>query len=118
MITREQLEKRRRIIEADLVSKLEVRDYHGVADAAMDLRELDAKLALLASGLRVPGLDKGECDVCHQRQWVGYEIRLDQTLCLSCHERRMKATDGSTKAEPVVAMDASRAGQGFPDLEI
>ncbi len=46
--TREQLEKRRLIIEADLVSKLEARDYHGVADAAMDLREIDAKESLLA----------------------------------------------------------------------
>ena len=45
--TVEQLEKRRTIIEADLVSKLEARDYHGVADAAMDLREIEAMLKVL-----------------------------------------------------------------------
>ena len=45
--TVEQLEKRRTIIEADLVSKLEARDYHGVCDAAMDLREIEAMLKVL-----------------------------------------------------------------------
>lgn len=39
--------KRKGIITADLLSKLEAEDYHGVADAAMDLREIEAKLELL-----------------------------------------------------------------------
>ena len=47
--TAEQLEKRRTIIEADLVSKLEARDYHGVCDAAMDLREIEAMLKVLSA---------------------------------------------------------------------
>jgi hypothetical protein len=46
---RASLERRRLIIEADLQAKLEVRDYHGVCDAAMDLREIDAQVSLLAS---------------------------------------------------------------------
>lgn len=42
------LRKRRAIIVADLLSKAEAEDWHGVADAAMDLREIDAKLDVLA----------------------------------------------------------------------
>jgi hypothetical protein len=41
------LEKRRLIIIADLCSKVEAEDWHGAADACMDLRELDAQLRLL-----------------------------------------------------------------------
>lgn len=43
------LKKRRAIIIADLLSKAEAEDWHGVADAAMDLREIDAKLSVLES---------------------------------------------------------------------
>lgn len=42
--TREQLEKRRVIVIADLLSKVEADDFHGVADCAMDCREIDAML--------------------------------------------------------------------------
>lgn len=42
--TREQLEKRRTTTIADLQSKMEAEDWHGVADAAMDLREIDVAL--------------------------------------------------------------------------
>lgn len=45
--TREFLEKRRTVIITDLLSKVEAEDWHGVADAAMDLREIDAQLAVL-----------------------------------------------------------------------
>jgi hypothetical protein len=41
------LAARRVIIIADLLSKAEAEDWHGVADAAMDLRELDAQLEVL-----------------------------------------------------------------------
>lgn len=41
------LEQRAQLI-AYAASKLKAGDYHGVADAAMDLREIDAKLDLLA----------------------------------------------------------------------
>ncbi len=45
--TREGLEHRRGIVIADLVSKVEAEDWHGVADAAMDLREIDAQLRVV-----------------------------------------------------------------------
>ncbi len=45
--TREQLVKRRAIVMADAQMKLEVADWHGCADACMDLREIDAQIALL-----------------------------------------------------------------------
>jgi len=45
--TREQLVKRKSIVIADGQMKLEVGDYHGCADAMMDLREIDAQIALL-----------------------------------------------------------------------
>lgn len=35
-------------MEAYLALKLEQRDWHGVADAAMDIRELEAQLRILA----------------------------------------------------------------------
>lgn len=45
--TREQLVKRRGIVIADAQMKLECADWHGCADACMDLREIDAKIELL-----------------------------------------------------------------------
>lgn len=39
--------KRRDIVIADLLAKAEAEDWHGVADAAMDLREIDAQLVIL-----------------------------------------------------------------------
>jgi len=42
-----QLAKRRVIVIADLLAKVEADDWHGVADAAMDLREIDAMLRVL-----------------------------------------------------------------------
>jgi len=42
------LQKRRAVIIADLLCKVEAEDWHGVADAAMDLREIDAQLKVLA----------------------------------------------------------------------
>ncbi len=45
--TREQLVKRRQIVIADLLSKIEADDMHGVADCAMDCREIDAMLKML-----------------------------------------------------------------------
>ena len=45
--TREQLVKRRAIVIADAQIKFEIADWHGVADAMMDLREIDAMISLL-----------------------------------------------------------------------
>jgi len=45
--TREQLVKRRAIVIADAQMKLDVGDYHGTADCCMDLREIEAMIALL-----------------------------------------------------------------------
>ncbi len=40
----EKLEKKRERLHAYILDKLEERDYHGVADAAMDLRELEVAI--------------------------------------------------------------------------
>jgi hypothetical protein len=45
--TREALQRRRVITISDLLVKAENEDWHGVADAAMDLREIDAQLAVV-----------------------------------------------------------------------
>lgn len=45
--TREQLVKRRQIVIADAQMKLEIADWHGCADACMDLREIDAMIVLM-----------------------------------------------------------------------
>ena len=45
--TREQLVKRRQIVIADAQMKFEIADWHGMCDAGMDLREIDAQIALL-----------------------------------------------------------------------
>ncbi len=42
------LQRRRIATIADLLCKVEANDWHGVADAAMDLREIDVQLKLLA----------------------------------------------------------------------
>jgi hypothetical protein len=47
MITRAALEKQRTSLIDYLGSKLEAEDWHACADAAMDLREVDAQLALM-----------------------------------------------------------------------
>ncbi len=44
--TREQFEKRRAVVMADAQMKLEVADWHGCADACMDLREIEACITL------------------------------------------------------------------------
>lgn len=47
MLTVTQLEAHRVQLIAYLTMKLEEEDWHGCADAAMDLRELDAMLRVL-----------------------------------------------------------------------
>lgn len=47
MISKEFLAKRRLAVITDLLLKVEAEDWHGVADAAMDLREIDAQLQIL-----------------------------------------------------------------------
>ncbi len=44
MPTEPLLQRRRIATIADLLCKVEANDWHGVADAAMDLREIDAVL--------------------------------------------------------------------------
>ena len=41
--------QRREILIAYLKMKMEEEDFHGVADAAMDLREIDAQIAVFKS---------------------------------------------------------------------
>lgn len=43
----ERLTRRQEVVRADLLMKAEIEDWHGVADAAMDLREIDVALKLL-----------------------------------------------------------------------
>ncbi len=45
--TREQLVKRRAIVLQNMAAKMEAEDFHGVADCAMDAREIDAMLSAL-----------------------------------------------------------------------
>lgn len=45
--TRDQLLKRKQTTIADMQSKMEAEDWHGVMDCAADLREIDAMLAVL-----------------------------------------------------------------------
>lgn len=45
--TKEKLENFRKMLHDYVTMKLEERDYHGIADAAMDLREIDARVQLL-----------------------------------------------------------------------
>lgn len=47
MITKEQIETERIRMHDYILLKLRKQDYHAVADAAMDLRELDAKLEII-----------------------------------------------------------------------
>lgn len=45
--TLEQLEKRRTVIIADMLAKIDAEDWHGSQDCGSDLREIDAMLNLL-----------------------------------------------------------------------
>ena len=42
------LEVKRSRLHQYILDKLDERDYHGVADAAMDLRELEVRVSILA----------------------------------------------------------------------
>lgn len=39
-------ESRRKVTKQDLLAKFAAEDWHGVADAAMDLREIDVEIRL------------------------------------------------------------------------
>ncbi len=41
------LQRRKEIVKSDLLMKVEISDWHGVADAAMDLREIEAEQVLI-----------------------------------------------------------------------
>lgn len=47
MTTRTELEDGKASLVAYIKSKLHAQDWHAIADAAMDLREIDAKLSLM-----------------------------------------------------------------------
>jgi hypothetical protein len=50
------LMRRRVVTRADLLMKVEAEDWHGAADACMDLREIDAQIAIIKEPLAF-GLD-------------------------------------------------------------
>lgn len=55
-------------IEKDMLGKIERRDWHGVADCAMDLRELEAEARIRAQlplGMEHCKILFRECDVGH-----------------------------------------------------
>jgi len=99
--TKDWLENRRRIIEADLVSKLEARDYHGVCDAAMDLREIDARVSMLSQEQFSIASSLPE----HTHDFARYDIADDSMVC-ACGARR----GGDVVMDP--------PHPGLPDLEI
>ncbi len=76
---RASLEKRRPIIIADLLAKVEAEDWHGVADAAMDLREIDAMLSVLTAGSSVADAVQSRLSE-HQHQYL-YDIGTDSLKC-------------------------------------
>lgn len=51
--TKESLQRRRTVTISDLLVKADNEDWHGVADAAMDLREIDAQIAVLQAALQL-----------------------------------------------------------------
>jgi hypothetical protein len=55
--TKDALHRRRVITISYLLVKAENEDWHGVADAAMDLREIDAKLEALNAQADAAGSD-------------------------------------------------------------
>lgn len=76
--TRDQLAKRRAIVIADLLSKVEADDMHGVADCAMDCREIDATDKVLATMI-------ARCvDGFHR---IEYEVTGDDFRCGICAKR-------------------------------
>ena len=56
MLTISELEEAKRVMVEYLKSKVKQEDWHGTADAAMDIREIDAKLSILRSQNTVPKL--------------------------------------------------------------
>lgn len=46
-MTKNELQAEKMILITYLKLKLEIEDWHGVADAAMDIREVEAKLSML-----------------------------------------------------------------------
>lgn len=95
--TREQLVKRRGIVIADAQMKLECADWHGCADACMDLREIDAKIELWDT-LREHGALIG-ANVLEQTgafapatahvHLFAYSARSDSDVCACGEERRV-----------------------------
>lgn len=60
--TRDQLVKRRATTLADMQSKMEAEDWHGVQDCGSGLREIDAMLAVLDATSEVFGLGRSPFD--------------------------------------------------------
>lgn len=53
MTTVEELEQSKKLMVSYLQLKLSEEDWHGVADAAMDLRDIEAKLLMLKEKIEV-----------------------------------------------------------------
>jgi len=59
-MTEQQLLAHRSTLLAYLRAKADIEDWHGVSDAANDLREIDVALRMLRSGQYAPVADTGE----------------------------------------------------------
>jgi hypothetical protein len=56
----EKLERKRLQLHEYVVTKLDDKDYHGVADAAMDLRELEVEIKFVQKLSLIGKLDEKE----------------------------------------------------------
>ena len=73
------LEQRKAIILSDLKMKVEAEDWHGVADAAMDLREIEAQIKCIPVAMQTAA----RCE----HEWQ-YSIMTDQEFCQLCQAVR------------------------------
>lgn len=79
MPTRNQLVKRRATTLADAQSKLDAEDFHGCADAMMDLRELDAMRNVMDQN---QADEHVKCEAGFHR--VRYRLERDDLVCGGC----------------------------------
>ena len=79
------LEQRKAIILSDLKMKIEAEDWHGVADAAMDLREIEAQAKMIDLA---PKQQAKPCD----HDWRYYIVTGTES-CQICGAQREPVTD-------------------------
>ncbi len=97
MPTKTDLEALRENIIAQIPMKTRAADWHAVADAAMDLREIDATLAVLREMTIDPSFARDIAAIERIRtcdhEWT-YDQSNDVDICTKCHFRtdRLQST--------------------------